>query len=180
MSTRKSTRLESKPAIAFNGLDIDAVVDEDPEFAQENMSDSDHEVSADGGGRKRRKTGASSRAAGKNAKNVKGRRGKLGALPYVVSSKLYSCSEVPFLCRQRNATGHLVRGQWPTQGQGRGQMAFSTTPFYEQIFGHLRPYDILRLARTTKALRAILMQRSAISVWKEARANVEGLPDCPP
>ena len=52
-------------------------------------------------------------------------------------------------------------------------------PICQQIFGHLRPYDILRLARTTKALRGILMRRSAISVWKDARSNVEGLPDCP-
>lgn len=50
---------------------------------------------------------------------------------------------------------------------------------YFQIFGHLRPYDILRIARTTKALRKTLMMRSAISVWKGARSNVEGLPDCP-
>jgi hypothetical protein len=48
-----------------------------------------------------------------------------------------------------------------------------------QIFGHLNPLDILNLARTTKALRDILMRRSAISVWKEARSNVEGLPPCP-
>ncbi|KIM79642.1 hypothetical protein PILCRDRAFT_823182 [Piloderma croceum F 1598] len=48
-----------------------------------------------------------------------------------------------------------------------------------EIFGHLRPYDILRLAQTTKALRHILMRRSAVSVWKDARSNVEGLPDCP-
>ena len=48
-----------------------------------------------------------------------------------------------------------------------------------QIFGHLRPYDLLRLARTTKALRNILLRRSAKSVWKDALANIEGLPVCP-
>lgn len=48
-----------------------------------------------------------------------------------------------------------------------------------QIFGHLNPVDVLQLARTTKALRDILMRRSALSVWKYALGNVEGLPDCP-
>lgn len=31
----------------------------------------------------------------------------------------------------------------------------------------------------TKQFRNVLMHRSAISVWKEARKNVPGLPDCP-
>jgi hypothetical protein len=48
-----------------------------------------------------------------------------------------------------------------------------------QIFGHLDPLDVLHLTRTTKALRDILMRRSALSVWKHALSNVEGLPDCP-
>jgi hypothetical protein len=48
-----------------------------------------------------------------------------------------------------------------------------------QVFVHLQPYDILRLAWTSKALRGILMRHCAISVWKNARSNVEGLPDCP-
>jgi hypothetical protein len=49
-----------------------------------------------------------------------------------------------------------------------------------QIFGHLHPLDLLHLARTTKAFRRVLMHRSAISVWKTARATVPGLPDRPP
>ena len=49
-----------------------------------------------------------------------------------------------------------------------------------QIFGHLHPLDLLHLARTTKAFRRVLMHRSAISVWKAARATIPGLPDCPP
>lgn len=48
-----------------------------------------------------------------------------------------------------------------------------------EIFGHLRPYDLLRLARTTKALRDILMCRSAVSVWKDSRAKIIGMPECP-
>ncbi|KAH9857187.1 hypothetical protein C2E23DRAFT_378040 [Lenzites betulinus] len=49
-----------------------------------------------------------------------------------------------------------------------------------EIFGHLHPHDLLNLSRTTKALRNVLMQRSAISVWRHAREGVEDLPECPP
>jgi hypothetical protein len=48
-----------------------------------------------------------------------------------------------------------------------------------QIFGHLQPWDILRLARTTKSFRDILMRCSSISIWKKALANTPGLPECP-
>ena len=48
-----------------------------------------------------------------------------------------------------------------------------------QIFGHLKPLDLLHLARTTKDLRAILMKRSSISIWKRARSQFDDLPDCP-
>jgi hypothetical protein len=48
-----------------------------------------------------------------------------------------------------------------------------------QIFGHLNPLDLLRLARTTKQFRRVLMHRSSISVWKTARENVLNMPDCP-
>jgi len=43
----------------------------------------------------------------------------------------------------------------------------------------LRPLDVLNLSRATKTLRAILMNRSSIVVWKNARANVARLPECP-
>ncbi|KAI0949926.1 hypothetical protein AcV7_008552 [Taiwanofungus camphoratus] len=48
-----------------------------------------------------------------------------------------------------------------------------------EIFGHLHPLDVLHLARTTKALRNVLMRRSSITIWKYAREHVEDLPDCP-
>ncbi|KAH7924491.1 hypothetical protein BV22DRAFT_1035091 [Leucogyrophana mollusca] len=48
-----------------------------------------------------------------------------------------------------------------------------------EIFGHLRPIDLLHLARTTKEFRRVLLHRSAMSVWRSARENVPGLPDCP-
>src|ERR1700692_674229 len=48
-----------------------------------------------------------------------------------------------------------------------------------QIFGHLLPLDILHLARTTKDFRRVLLHKSSISVWKSARENIAGLPECP-
>ncbi|KAF5324810.1 hypothetical protein D9611_004188 [Ephemerocybe angulata] len=48
-----------------------------------------------------------------------------------------------------------------------------------EIFGHLKPLDLLQLSRTSKSLREILMSRSSVSVWMSARANIEALPDCP-
>ncbi|KDQ60885.1 hypothetical protein JAAARDRAFT_77035 [Jaapia argillacea MUCL 33604] len=49
-----------------------------------------------------------------------------------------------------------------------------------EVFGHLRPIDLLNLSRTTKALRNILMRRSAITLWKSSLRSVESLPECPP
>ncbi|KJA22478.1 hypothetical protein HYPSUDRAFT_139140 [Hypholoma sublateritium FD-334 SS-4] len=48
-----------------------------------------------------------------------------------------------------------------------------------EIFGHLKPLDLVHMARTTKELRALLMSRSSISVWRTARSSIPGLPDCP-
>ncbi|KAF9234867.1 hypothetical protein BU15DRAFT_52049, partial [Melanogaster broomeanus] len=48
-----------------------------------------------------------------------------------------------------------------------------------QILSLLHPMDLLNLARTTKAFRQLLMRKSSAFVWKTARSQVEGLPDCP-
>ncbi|KAF9259059.1 hypothetical protein L218DRAFT_963925 [Marasmius fiardii PR-910] len=42
-----------------------------------------------------------------------------------------------------------------------------------EIFGYLEPFDLLRLSRTNKDLRQILMSKSSILVWKSARMNVD-------
>ncbi|KAJ3852826.1 hypothetical protein EV368DRAFT_82140 [Lentinula lateritia] len=47
------------------------------------------------------------------------------------------------------------------------------------IFCHLDPGDLLRLARTSKDLRGLLMSKSSEAIWRVARANVEGLPPRP-
>jgi hypothetical protein len=48
-----------------------------------------------------------------------------------------------------------------------------------KIFCALNPYDLLRLGRTTKALRSVVMSRSARSVWMRSFRNIDGLPSCP-
>ncbi len=48
-----------------------------------------------------------------------------------------------------------------------------------QIFAHLAPYDLLKLARTTKAFRRLLLNKAFITVWKAALEGVPGLPPCP-
>nr|VWO94846.1 F-box domain protein [Ganoderma boninense] len=49
-----------------------------------------------------------------------------------------------------------------------------------EVFAHLHPYDLLHLARTTKAFRSLLMSRSSITLWRQSIATVPDLPECPP
>ena len=51
--------------------------------------------------------------------------------------------------------------------------------FLVQIFGHLRPFDLLRIARATKEFRRLLMKKSSRSVWKKTLESVAGLPPPP-
>lgn len=48
-----------------------------------------------------------------------------------------------------------------------------------EVFSHVDPLSLLHLARTSKDLREMLMTRRSSSIWRAARRNVEGLPDCP-
>ncbi|KAJ3717797.1 hypothetical protein C8R42DRAFT_572677, partial [Lentinula raphanica] len=47
-----------------------------------------------------------------------------------------------------------------------------------QIFIRLEPRDLLSLARTSKNLREVLMNKSSEIIWRIARTNYEG--DLPP
>lgn len=47
-----------------------------------------------------------------------------------------------------------------------------------QIAKHLTPHDLLRLARSTKRLREVLMSKQAKPIWNAAE-KAAGLPDCP-
>ncbi|KAG6382012.1 hypothetical protein JVT61DRAFT_643 [Boletus reticuloceps] len=48
------------------------------------------------------------------------------------------------------------------------------------IAEYLHPKNLLSLSRTCKSLREVLMDKSSTFVWKTARRQVDGLPDCPP
>ncbi|KAG8898154.1 hypothetical protein FRC01_011004, partial [Tulasnella sp. 417] len=49
------------------------------------------------------------------------------------------------------------------------------------ILAFLHPQDLLRLARTNQMLRSHLMSKTSISIWKEARENLDPpVPKCPP
>ncbi|KAI0373296.1 hypothetical protein BV20DRAFT_1050199 [Pilatotrama ljubarskyi] len=51
--------------------------------------------------------------------------------------------------------------------------------FFE-ILSHLRPIDILRLSRTSKELRSMLLSRASRHIWIAARRNIlPQMPDCP-
>ncbi|KAJ7905820.1 hypothetical protein B0H14DRAFT_3420979 [Mycena olivaceomarginata] len=66
--------------------------------------------------------------------------------------------------------------------RGRGQLKMlpeMPLDILFEIFGRLDPPDVLRLARTTKDLRNVLMSRSARSIWKSAFLNDPDLPGLP-
>ncbi|KAK0494977.1 hypothetical protein EDD18DRAFT_289815 [Armillaria luteobubalina] len=70
----------------------------------------------------------------------------------------------------------------PKRGRLRGllqKVAETPLDIIFEIFSKLDPLDLLRLSRTTKDLRALLLRRSSTSVWKRARQNIEGLPPLP-
>ncbi|PBK92044.1 hypothetical protein ARMGADRAFT_1105645, partial [Armillaria gallica] len=47
------------------------------------------------------------------------------------------------------------------------------------IFGHLEPLHVLHLARLTKSLRAVLLDKASVAVWKATNGNVVDLPRPP-
>ena len=49
-----------------------------------------------------------------------------------------------------------------------------------QVCFHLKPLDLLQLARSTRSLNQILMSRKSRLIWRAARNSVKDLPDCPP
>ncbi|KAJ7897220.1 hypothetical protein B0H14DRAFT_2312791, partial [Mycena olivaceomarginata] len=43
-----------------------------------------------------------------------------------------------------------------------------------------KPLDVLRLSRTSKEFRELLMHKSSRSIWRSSLNNVKDLPPCPP
>ncbi|KAF8503939.1 hypothetical protein BU17DRAFT_101596 [Hysterangium stoloniferum] len=50
--------------------------------------------------------------------------------------------------------------------------------FYE-VCSHVEPVDLLHVARTSKHFHTMLMSRESKPLWRAARSNCVGLPDCP-
>lgn len=71
------------------------------------------------------------------------------------------------------------------KGSGRrnkppGLIVTVPTDILLEIFGLLEPVDLLHLFGTHKAFRKVLSSNNAVSVWKSARVNRGGVPDCLP
>ncbi|TDL27037.1 hypothetical protein BD410DRAFT_783186 [Rickenella mellea] len=91
--------------------------------------------------------------------------------------------EAPQPLRQskKQKTSKSVVGAAKSNGRRARLAVLPTMPLdiLFEILGHLRPVDLLQVARASKVLRKILMSRSSKSVWNAARENVPGLPATP-
>ncbi|KAF8997057.1 hypothetical protein BDQ17DRAFT_1329561 [Cyathus striatus] len=47
------------------------------------------------------------------------------------------------------------------------------------LYEQLEPLDLVQLTRTSKALRKILSEKSTLFIWRQARSNMDGIPECP-
>ena len=147
--SRKSSRLQNKPISYIEAGEIDNQDAEDYDPATEDLDDTLAEDYRPAT-KRRKKTQTSSRST-----HFKKPRGKRGLLSQLTEFPLDVLFEV-----------------FIYQGTVRHLRVL-------QIFGHLHPYDLLRLSRTTKDLRNILMSKSSAFVWRAALENVDGLPDLP-
>ncbi|KAG8902558.1 hypothetical protein FRB99_004347 [Tulasnella sp. 403] len=51
---------------------------------------------------------------------------------------------------------------------------------FATVCEHLSPRDLRTLSLTARRLRELLMSRDASHIWRGCRAQITGLPDCPP
>ncbi|KAG8784600.1 hypothetical protein FRC12_018511 [Ceratobasidium sp. 428] len=51
---------------------------------------------------------------------------------------------------------------------------------FTEIAYLLSPGDLVSLSRSNKYFRNLLLQRSAVQIWRRAESNMPGLPPCPP
>ncbi|KAF7347542.1 F-box domain-containing protein [Mycena venus] len=65
------------------------------------------------------------------------------------------------------------------QGRLAGLLSISLDVVFE-ILGHLHPLDVLRLSRTSKEFRELLMHKSSRPIWRSSLNNVQDMPPCPP
>ncbi|KAH7920429.1 hypothetical protein BV22DRAFT_1133083 [Leucogyrophana mollusca] len=82
-----------------------------------------------------------------------------------------------------NKKSTAITSKGPVVKKRRGRLEMMPTMNLDvlfQILSLLHPMDLLNLARTTQAFRHLLMRKSSAFVWKTARLQIEGFPDCPP
>ncbi|KAJ7269386.1 hypothetical protein B0H12DRAFT_1095559 [Mycena haematopus] len=65
------------------------------------------------------------------------------------------------------------------KGRLAGLLSISLDVVFE-IFGNLHPLDVLRLSRTSKEFRELLMHKSSRPIWRSSLNSVEDMPPCPP
>ncbi|KAJ7109867.1 hypothetical protein C8R44DRAFT_265323 [Mycena epipterygia] len=70
------------------------------------------------------------------------------------------------------------RARITKKGRLAGLLSISLDVVFE-IFGNLQPLDVLRLSRTSKEFRSLLMHKSSITIWRSSLSNVPNLPPCP-
>ncbi|KAJ8520540.1 hypothetical protein ONZ45_g2674 [Pleurotus djamor] len=86
---------------------------------------------------------------------------------------------------RRRPSNHHIHHDGSTKkvtSRGKGKLRYLPHLPLEilfEIFGFLTPLDVLRLARTNKDLRSVLMKRSAITPWKTVFKNVPDTPSKP-
>ncbi|KZT52665.1 hypothetical protein CALCODRAFT_80380 [Calocera cornea HHB12733] len=61
---------------------------------------------------------------------------------------------------------------------GRGSKIYTNAPIeiFLEILSYLDPLDILKISQTSKTLRGFLNDKESQYIWRQARANVPGLP----
>ncbi|KAH0829105.1 hypothetical protein J3R83DRAFT_2571 [Lanmaoa asiatica] len=77
-------------------------------------------------------------------------------------------------------SGQAHSNDWKRRRGKPGEICQLNLDVLFLIAAYIHPIDLLNLARTCKSLRALLMDKSSVFVWKSARRQVKGLPDCPP
>ncbi|KAG8728635.1 hypothetical protein FRC12_021607, partial [Ceratobasidium sp. 428] len=86
--------------------------------------------------------------------------------------------------KKRTRTNQLAKNKNTrkyVKGKRGGLSSFTKLPveIFTQIAYLLSPGDLISLARSNRFFNNMLLQRSAIQMWRRAEANVPELPPCP-
>ncbi|KAI9566218.1 hypothetical protein HD554DRAFT_1206515 [Boletus coccyginus] len=87
------------------------------------------------------------------------------------------CGKRPF-----PPTRPMVQTRTTTKKKRRGKPGELCQLNLDVLFllaAYVHPLDLLNFARTCKSLRELLMDKASEFVWRTARRQVQGLPDCP-